>query len=425
MGRRNFFTAIAVVLGLACLALGAVFIARMPRTLALAAGPAGLETHRYAEALARASLETRDSIRYRIVVTSGAEESARLLEQDKVSLAIIRSDFELPENGQTLLVNARRMVVVMASQARRNVQKFADLKGKRVAVVRLTDPNLPLVRKLLAVADIAEADVTLTEVDFAELPELLGTGKVDAAIVIAVPSSPATAEAISRIVKRLPGGLRFIPLAEAEAMASRIIGAETAELPAGSFGAGRPQEEIDTVAVTYRTMARATMPNEVAGQVAQSLYDLRTRMSRQFPVAFTAEPPDAKTGARIPVHPGATAYFDGEATTFIERYGELTLTVLWGCTLLGSAVSGLLAWFHRKRHDEGGQLLEEIAALTTQVRKSAGGVSREIEVRIDQIVTELSRLRVRGLVTENVMESATLALDHFRSVAEAARGRDA
>jgi TRAP transporter TAXI family solute receptor len=426
MRKRSAFTSLAVVLGFVGLALGAVFFMRMPSTLTLAVGPAGLETHRYAEALAKASVDSRDRIRYRIVATSGAAESARLLEAGKVNLAIVRSDFELPATGQTLIVNAKRLFVVMAPQLRRGgVQKLGDLKGKRIAVARLTDPNLPLVRRILAVADIGEGDATLIECELEELPELLGAGKVDAAIAVLVPAAPNVSELIPQIAKRLAGGLRFIPLAEAEAIANRIIGVETAELPPGIFGAGRPQEEVATVAISYRTMARASMTDDMAGRVAKSLYELRTRLSRQVPVAFTAEQPDAKTGARLPAHPGAIAYFDGEAVSFLERYGEVILTVLWGGSLVGSAVTGLFAWFASKRHDEGGLMIEEIAALTAKARAADASALQPIEARADQIVSELARMRADGRVGEAVLESAALSLDHFRSVADVARGKAA
>lgn len=422
MRRRSALTVLAIVLGIAGLVLGAVFLTRMPRTFTLAAGPAGLETHRYAEAIAQASQEARDRIRYKIVTTSGAAESAKLLEERKVNLAIVRSDYELPPSGQTLLVNARRLVIVMAPQLRRGgVQKLADLKGKRVAVVNLTDPNIPLVRRILAVAEIAEGEATLIESELSEIPDLLATGKVDAVIAIVVPSARNVTEIVPQIARRLPGGIRFVPLTEADAIAARIIGVETADLPAGSFGAGRPKEEVATVAISYRTMTNSRTPNQIAGDIAKSLYDLRARVSRQLPIAFSAEVPDAKTGAKFSVHPGAVAFFEGENTSFLERYSEIILTVLWGSTLLGSAVSAGLAWLSRRQHDNGRNLIGEIAALTERARKAAAPELAAIEARADAIVAELASNRAKRWTTDAEMQAASLALDHFRSVADAAR----
>ncbi len=424
MKGRTTLIVVAVLLGLVGIGLGIAHIWRLPRTVTLAVGPAGLETHRYATALARASEEARDRIRYQIVTTSGAQESARLLEERKVNLAIVRSDYDLPANGQTIIVNTRRLVVIMAPQQRRGgIQKLADLKGKRIAVARLTDPNTPLVRRILAVAEIGEGDATLVEADLGELPELLGSGKVDAAIAVVVLSAPNVAEVIPQIAKRLPNGIRFVPLAEAEAVANRILGVETAELPAGIFGAGRPAEEVATVAISYRTMARSTMPEELAGQVARSIYDLRTRLARLVPVAFTSEAPDATTGARLPVHPGAAAFFEGETKTFLERYGELMYIGLWGASIVGSALTAFVVWFGRGRHHEGAKYLEEIVRLTSEVRGSAPDALAQIELRIDGIVAELATLNLRGLLPPATMESVSLALEHFRSVAESARNR--
>jgi TRAP-type uncharacterized transport system substrate-binding protein len=157
MRRPSVLPVLAVILALIGVSFGVYFISRLPRTLTMAVGPAGLETHRYAEALAQAGIEARDRIRLRIITTEGAEASARLMESGKVDLAIIRSDYDLPTNGQSILVNTKRAVVVMAPQrARGGIRKFDDLKGKRIAVVKVTDPNLPLVRRMLTVADIGE-----------------------------------------------------------------------------------------------------------------------------------------------------------------------------------------------------------------------------------------------------------------------------
>ena len=86
-------------------------------------------------------------------------------------------------------------------------------------------------------------------------------------------------------------------------------------------------------------MARKSLSDDLAGRAAKTLYDLRTRLSRSTPQAFSAEPPDAKTGARIPTHPGATAYFDGETKSFYERYGEAILTGVWGLSIFGSGIA--------------------------------------------------------------------------------------
>jgi TRAP transporter TAXI family solute receptor len=422
MRRPSFLPVLAVILALIGVSFGVYFISRLPRTLTLAVGPAGLETHRYAEALAQAGIDARDRIRLRIVTTEGAEASARMMESGKVDLAIIRSDYDLPANGQSILVNTRRVVVVMAPQrARGGIRKFDDLKGKRIAVVKVTDPNMPLVRRMLAVADIGEKDATLVEAELQDLPELLGTGKVDAAIAIVVPSAPGFTALVPEIAKRLPGGLRIVPLDEAQAIANRVNGVEIAEIPAGAFGAKRPAEEVATVAITYRTVARATMSEDLAGSVAKSLYDLRTRLNRTIPIAFTAEPPDGKAGARLPVHPGAMAYFDGESKTFYERYGEMLFTGMWGASIIDSGLFAFIAWAGRKRQGEGSKLVDEIVTLTSAARSASQEELRIIEIQGDAIVASLAQLRRDGDISDALIESAALALDHFRSVVESVR----
>jgi TRAP transporter TAXI family solute receptor len=425
MHRRSSFTILAFILALAGLAFGAIFVARLPTTLTLAVGPAGLETHRYAEALAAAGVEARERIRLKIVTTSGAEASARLMDSGTVDLAIIRSDFDLPANGQSLIVNTKRAAIVMAPQRPRGgIQKFSDLKGKRIAVARLTDPNIPLVRKMLAVADIGENDATLIESELSDLPELLGNGKADAAIAVVVASAPNFTALVPEIAKRLPGGLRIVPIDEAQAIANRVTGVETLEIPAGAFGAKKPVEEITTVAITYRIVARTSMSEALAERTTRSLYDLRTRLNRTIPIAFTAEAPDAKTGARLPVHHGAMAYFDGESKTFFERYGELLFTGLWGLSIVGSGLAGLGAWLGRRKHSDAGEIIRELTDLTQRARDATTSESVSVlDARTDAIVARVSEDSHRGMIRSESLESISFALEHCRSAVESARSR--
>jgi TRAP transporter TAXI family solute receptor len=419
MQKRSFLTITAILLALTGIFFGAIYASNLPRTLTIAVGPAGLETHRYVTALAQAEIDGRERIRLKIITTSGAAESAKLLESGRSDLAVIRSDYDLPLNGQTLLVNTKRSIIIMAPQKRGGIQKLNDLKGKRVAVAILTDPNIPLVRKVLAVSELGEADVTLVESELADLPELLASGKADAAIAVVVPTASVFTDLVSTLAKRLPGGLRIIPIENAQAAADRIIGLEVVEIPAGAFGVGRPKDEISTVAISYRTMARKNMSDDLAGKVAKSFFDMRTRLSRQFPIAYNAEAPDMKTGARIPVHAGAMAYFDGESKTFLERYSELIFVGLWGVSIIGSALTGFIAWLGRKRFNEGKNLVEEITTLTASARKATTPDEiTAIELRGDAIVAQLAKQRQEGHVSDALIESAGLTLDHYRSVIE-------
>jgi hypothetical protein len=97
--------------------------------------------------------------------------------------------------------------------------------------------------------------------------------------------------------------------------------------------------------------------------------------------------------------------------------------LLWGGTLLGSVVTGFFAWASRKGHDDGGKLLDEVIALTAAARAAQPAGLPPIEARIDEIVGELARKRARGWTSDSVVESASLALDHFRGVADAVRSR--
>lgn len=415
---------LTIFLALIGAGFGVYFLTTQPRSLRIAVGPEGQETHQYVMALAQAAEEGRERIRFKVVDTAGAAESALLLDKAGVDLAVIRSDYDLPANGQTLIVNARRTLVLVAPVRRNGIRKLSDLKGKRIAVVQLTDSNLPLVRKLLEIVDIGTNDATLTETEAADAQERLKSGRADALIIVAPRTAPAMTSTLAALNRQVPGGIRIVPIAEAQAAADKIIGVETIDIPVSAFGNGLPKEETASLAVSYRIMARKSLSDDLAGRAAKTLYDLRTRLSRSTPQAFSAEPPDAKTGARIPTHPGATAYFEGETKSFYERYGEAILTGVWGLSIFGSGIAGFFAWAGRRKHSATGRIIEEITALTGQARIAEDAATlATIENRADAIVAEIAAGAHAGNVSSSMLESISFALEHLRSVSDGTRER--
>jgi TRAP transporter TAXI family solute receptor len=421
---RPVLILVAFVLALIAGSVGAWYWLSLPRVVTLVAGKDGSETNRFAVALSKAATEARSPIRFTILMSSGAEESGKLLETRKTDLAIVRSDLELPPSGQALIINTKRALVLLAPQKRGNITGLSDLKGKRIGVVRWTDPNVPLVRKVLEVADIKEADATVTQIEGLEAADLMAANKLDAIAIVAQLTAPILTEIVLKLNRKVPGGVKVIGIDEAQAIANRVVGVETFDIPAGALGTGRPEEEADTIAVSYITMARSDMSEDLAGRVAKTIMDLRSRVGRQLPQAFASEAPDGDSESRIPVHPGATAHFEGESKTLFDRYSEPVLTGFGVLSILGSALTGLFAWMQGKQQSAASRMLEELAELTTQAR-GAGSVAEldEIDAKGDALVAKLSQEAGESESAAALLQGTGVAMDQLRYVLDGARRR--
>jgi TRAP transporter TAXI family solute receptor len=392
--------------------------------VSLAAGMQNSETHRFAMALSKAAAEARSGIRFQPLVSAGAEDSGRMLEAGSADLAIVRSDLELPASGQAIIVNTKRTLILIVPTRRGSATEFVELKGRRVGVVRWTDPNIPLLRKALAVAEIGENDVTITQVEGREAPDLLAQNKLDAVAIVAQLTAPILSEIMLQMGRKVPGGVKVLSIDEAQAIANRVTGTETDDIPAGALGAGRPAEESETIAVSYITMARTTMSEDLAGRVAKAIMDLKPRVARQMPQAFAATAPDAESGLGIPVHPGAAAHFEGESKTLFERYNEIVTAAFWGVSLVVSGLTAFIAWLRSKKKDAAAVALEAVTALTAEAR-GANGVAEldAIELKADALVAELSQEAQDSDMTPAALQGIALAMQQLRHAGEVSRRR--
>lgn len=120
------------------------------------------------------------------------------------------------------------------------------------------------------------------------------------------------------------------------------------DIPIGAFGGlpPIPREALQTVAVTHELVATSRLSQATVTEFLGALVDLRTRMRRLLPRStFDIEPPSVDTPRRFLPHVGAAAYVnDEEAKTFLETYSEQIWLALFALSIVGSSVTGFLAW---------------------------------------------------------------------------------
>lgn len=179
------------------------------------------------------------------------------------------------------------------------------------------------------------------------------------------PTGPGPlANAVTAVAKASKGALDILEIEAAEAIAKHFPVLEEAEIAPGAFGATplRPAESVTTLAVTLRLVARSSMPNYVAGEIARLLFTTKARLVVTLPQVGRIEAPDTDKGAALPVHPGAAAYFDGEQTSVLERFESFFYPGMIIVSLLGSAFAWIMsAWRGAGPNADQAQLLRLLA----------------------------------------------------------------
>ncbi|MGL5734019.1 MAG: ABC transporter substrate-binding protein, partial [Beijerinckiaceae bacterium] len=240
-----------LLFGVALAALGWQYLQR-PTVLRVAVGPIGSEDVRLMAGVAQYLAREKSPYRFRLVLADSPVDAAKRLDEDKVQLAVIRSDQAIPVSGLTVMT-LRRSYAVIVTAADRGIERITDLRGRRVGVSRNVPGNAQLLQTILAHYELPRDSVTIQFIDQADRGAVLKDGVVDAIFAVAPATSRNFADAVAAMARSVgEDKVRFIPIPEAEAIAGRNRAVEASDLVRGAFGGDppRPPEPIKSVAIT-------------------------------------------------------------------------------------------------------------------------------------------------------------------------------
>lgn len=370
MNQRLLLRWTAAILGLAAIALGGWYLYTLPRTLSIAVGPEGAPQVRFARAVARALMDTKQPFRLKVVTKADSAAAARALDAKEAQLAILRSDDPTSVEARSIVVVQRRHVLIVSRQDR-PVEDIAQFRDRPLGIVRgESDSNRPLVERILAHYEIDPRSANIREYSFNEAADAIVAGQVDGLIFVAWPSQRLR-RFLSDVGERRKTPLVLSGAPSADALAFRYRDLQSSELPAGVFGGAppRPSKSLSTVAITYEIAARADMNDATATDLTIALLEARSRLRRFEESAFIVETPPVDQQRRYLPHDGVAAYVNDETQTLLEEYSDHIWLTLFALSILGSSVTGFLAWAGLREEPQGvgfarrmGDLLEKLRA---------------------------------------------------------------
>src|ERR1700753_3523365 len=376
--RRAVLVTIAGVLAIIGALVGGYYFAVRPVTLRIAVGPANSDDVKVVQTLTQAFAQHRSYVRLKPVTTDGALASAEALAENKVDLAVIRGDLDVPKNAQAVATLRKNYVVLWVPPAAKGkgkkaapkITKISQLAGRKVGVVGKTQANVNLLKLILLQYGVDPTKVEIVQFPAGEAADAIRKQTADVYLAAGPVNSKITSDAIAASAKD-GGEPTFLAIDASEAIATNHPAYEAVEIPSGTFGsADRPEEEVKTISFSHHIVARKGLSETTIAAFTRQLFAIRQQLMADFPLAAKIETPDTDKDAAIPVHPGAAAFVDGEEKTFMDRYSDYIWGGLMGLSAMGSAGAWFAGYLKKDERSNNSSLRERLLDMISVARQS-------------------------------------------------------
>ena len=373
----------------------AAWLSAAQYTLTVASGPRDGYGQRFVAALNEAFKPEQPRLRFRNVTTANSEASATALETGRADLAILRSDVRPPANGLVIVI-LRRDAVGLIVPGGASVKGFADLAGSTIGVLPGSPLNTALLDALLAFHGVDPKSVARQTLSGDALTDAIKASAIDAVFGIGPLGTGALADALAAVRRADPRGKPpvFLPVEDASGFVKAHPAMETMDVPKGAFGGATPVPDDDdtTLALTWRLVAKDTMLDAVAGELARMLVINKNRLALLMPGMHQIIAPDTDDKSpSLPIHPGAAAFYNDDEESWIDRFEDMFYLVAMFGSILASIGAGAAGYVRRHAHRDAD--LRELAQLMRQLASGAPFNPDEADAALDDLVRRGLALR--------------------------------
>ncbi|MBR0899757.1 ABC transporter substrate-binding protein [Bradyrhizobium tropiciagri] len=403
------------------IAAGTLYYALRPVTLLIAVGPTGSEDVKLIQGFAQAFAHGGSSVRLKPVTTQGAAESIALFTANKVDLAVVRGDLDLPASAESVAILRKNVVVLWAPSGAKGKRRSAkiksidDLAGHKVGVVGSTQANVTLLRVILSESGVNPDKVTISQFAVNKVADLARDPSLDAYMTVGPLGSKVTTEAIAATAAAR-GEPVFLPIDVSEAIAQKHPRYESEEIAGSIFSSSpaRPEDKVETVGVNHLIIAQHALEESTVGALDRQLFTQRLQVARDLPAAAKIEKPDTDKDAALPAHQGAAAYIDGTERTFLEKYSDY----IWGGILLISGFGSAGAWLrhYMKRNEREHYIAhrDNLLKLISRVRRAETAEElAAMQGAADALLREALDCYDDGAIEEGDLSVIGLTLEQF------------
>lgn len=423
VGRRGL-AVLASLLAVSGLVAAVFYYVSQPRTLRLAVGPLGSEDARMAAAFVQGLNRDKASVRLRLILTEGSEESAKKIDAGQADLAMLRADIAMPSTADTVLIT-RRTFPFFITTKESTIGRIADLRGRKVGVIRYPAGNLTLLKRVLAQYEVRPEEVEIVSLAPDEVIPAVREQRIEAFFSINAVGSHTNNEGLRRLRTAWGEDPVLIPVREADALSAHYRAIETGEIVRGALGGDppRPAESLQTISITSRLVAAQSLDDNLVGDLTKEILGLRLTLAAELPAVQALETPSTDKDAPLPVHSGAAAYIDGEQETFFDRYGDWFYIGAMALSAVGTGGAALLSRESANRRRRAMSGLDELLELLTAIRTcedeaELARLGREADLILTRVLSDYAK----GDLDTAALAAYRLAIDQVgRAVAERQR----
>jgi TRAP transporter TAXI family solute receptor len=423
MGRRGFL-ALAGLFALSALVALSFHLATAPTILRLAVGPIGSEDVRMAAAFVQSLNREKSSVRLKLVLTESLSDSAAALDKGRAELAIIRPDIAMPAKGETVLITRRFFPFIVTAKAT-NIERIADLRGRKIGVVNNPAGNVDLLKTILNYYEVPHNEVDIIGLSATEISAAVQSGQIDALFAVGALTARTLSQGVNLIRQAWGNDATFIAIREADALASRNRAIEPGEIVRGAFGGDppRPADPLPTISVTHRLVSDPTVADTAISELTRMILTQRATLAVEVPAMQGIEAPNTAKDSALPVHNGASAYLDGNERSFFDRYGDWFYLGVMAFSLLGSGVAAMLSQASTVRRRNAMEGLTRIVAMITEARDATAlSTLLDLETEADEILAQTLENMARQRIDDSGLSAYRLAMDQLsRAIIERRR----
>lgn len=412
--------ALSIILGAGVLAV-LVHLLLGLLSLTIAVAETSTEDRQAATALIQLFAAEHPRVRIRTALEPDRLGTAAALDRGESQLAIVRSD-AAAQDGQTLAI-LRRDAVVFIAPGGSPVDSVAKLRGQTVGLLdgRKLDPRL--LDLILAHFGIPPDSVRREVLTIDQLTEAARHRRIGAVFVVA-PIAGKLWLPLFTALRKGSGAPRTFEVDEAAAIAREHPVLDTIDVPKGTFvgSVPAPSDDITTLSVSHRLVARSRMPDWLAGEITRGVLTNKPKLVALDDDLAGIEAPDTddKTQA-MPIHPGATAYLTGNLPSLsdqVQNTGYLLGLLVSAIASLSAAGAAAYQRYRPRRPPTRVMRLLEIWLAVPTV-DSAG--LQNFETEADALAAAAIHEEAHGRTEGVELRLVTLLVAHVREAVQRRR----
>ncbi|MEW6453632.1 MAG: TAXI family TRAP transporter solute-binding subunit [Pseudomonadota bacterium] len=420
---RKFLLTATAALGGVALALAVGYLASLPTTLKVQVPSHDTSSRKLFDTAAEHFKAKRLPIRLDVSSAPSSAAALTALEKGETDLAVARAEDLIKTKAQTALILREEGAVIMAPKTGK-VKKFADIIGANLGVVREGPASTGAFQALMNYYALDPSKIKPVLLQPADVGVALRDKKVDALIVVGNPNSKYMADIVIDASRNARGGIKFLDIEAAEAIAKRVPELESIEIKQGLFGGTPPlpTEEIKTVGYTIRLAASDKLSDDRVADLIRQMINARQNLGAVAPGAAQIKTPDTDDETTFVIHPGVMNYGTGELKTFFDRYGDWLYIGLFLASGIGSAFAGAFSWFNSQRRARTMARVHEIEKLADAATEAKSTEELdEIEKQVQGVFAFALDQAIHEKLDEANLNTFKFALDEARNRIERRR----